>query len=64
MIDAEILCGMCNVVQTKNSKVAEKYHHGKPAAITGARKADRPCHERCSSQMRSSHHVRGGCGVV
>ena len=38
MIDAEILCGMCNVVQTKNSKVAEKYHHGKPAAMNRGQK--------------------------
>ena len=27
--------------------------------IAGARKADRPRHERYSSQMRSSHHERG-----
>ena len=37
MIDAEI-SGVGDVVQTRNSKVAENYHHGKLAAMNRGQK--------------------------
>jgi len=45
--------------QTKIDKVAENVHHGKPTSAAGSQNGKPGRHERCSSQMHSSHHCGG-----